>query len=85
MAKIIRNRTIRPSTRLATSTSYKVDVTKVSLEDSLEVNVKHESKTFHKTYHFNGQNISNKKSIHFRVIESDENIEIVWTEVQPNP
>ena len=84
MAKIIRNRTIRPSTRLATSISYKVDITKVGFKDSLEVNIKHESKRFHKTYHFDGQNISTKKSIHFKVTESRENIEIVWAGVQPN-
>ncbi len=84
MIKIVRSRTIRPSTRLVTSKTYKVDTEKVGVEDLLEVNIKHESNCFCKVYHFNGQDIASRKSIHFKVIESRDNIEIVWSGIQPN-
>lgn len=50
MAEIVRNRTIRPSTRLEESKSYKVDTGKVSRDDILVVNIGHESEPFRKSF-----------------------------------
>ena len=49
MAEVIKNRTIRPSSRLETSRNYKVDTKKISGNDILIVNINHETKTFSKT------------------------------------
>ncbi len=83
MTLIIRNRTIRPSSRKATSTSYKVDTSKVSAADKLEVNINHESKSFNKKYLFDGRDIGKRKSIHFKVYDHGDRIEIIWSGVSP--
>jgi len=71
MSDIYKSRTIRPSSRLETSTSYKINVKNVSENDTLYVTVKHESKPFHKVFKFSGKKLSGRKSIHFRTIEDD--------------
>jgi len=83
MAEIVRNRTIRPSSRLVTSKSYKVDTKKVSRGDTLVVNINHESEPFRKTYIFNGAEIAHKNSISFRVSDYGTSIDISWSGVQP--
>jgi hypothetical protein len=83
MAEIIRNRTIRPSSRLETSTSYKIDTSKVQAGNILVVNIDHESKPFRRTYRFKGSDIVGKKSIHFQVKEDENNIEITWSGAKP--
>jgi hypothetical protein len=83
MAEIIRNRTIRPSSRLSTS-SYKVDTKEVSINDTLIVNIKHKDKPFHRICQFDGKSIANKNSIHFEVVrDSGNDITIKWIGVNP--
>lgn len=83
MAEIVRNRTIRPSTRLVTSKRYKINTEWASKGDVLVVNIDHESKPFQKTYKFNGMDIADKKNIHFIVSETGTSIEIAWSGVDP--
>lgn len=81
--EIIRNRTIRPSTRKKSSVNYRVDISRVLKDDTLVVNIYHESLTFKKTYYFEGNIISKKNSLSFRVLSANNNIEIVWSGAQP--
>lgn len=83
MADIIRNRIIRPSSRLESSKSYKINTKQVSIGDILIVNIDHESKPFHKTYKFNGAEVANKDSISFRVNDFETSTEISWSFAQP--
>ncbi len=83
MSEIIRNRTIRPSSRLEKSKSYKIDTKKVSVKDILIVNIDHESESFFKTYKFNGSDIAEKNSISFRVYDYGTSIDISWSGAQP--
>jgi len=83
MVEIIRNRTIRPSTRLETSKSYKIDTKAVSRGDILIVNIDHESKTFRRTYKFKGADIAYKDSISFRVNNYGTTIDIGWSSASP--
>ena len=83
MADIIRNRTIRPSTRLEKSKSYKIDTRTVLRGDTLIVNIDHESKPFVKTYKFTGSDIDDKNSISFRVNEFKNSIDLSWSGAKP--
>ena len=76
--EIIRNRTIRPSSRLETSKNYKIDTKKVSPRDILVVNIEHESSTFRRTYRFHGKDLANRDSISFRVNVSGPEMTITW-------
>jgi len=82
--EIIRNRTIRPSSRHSTSVSYKIDTKIVSVGDTLVVNITHESKPFHRTYRFTGAAVANKNSISFIVINDiGDSIDIGWIDITP--
>lgn len=83
MNEITRNRTIRPSTRLETSKSYKINTKNVSRGDILVVNIDHESKPFHKSYKFNGADVAHKDSISFRVTDFGTSIDISWSGATP--
>src|SRR5579864_5343678 len=83
MTEIIRNRTIRPSSRLEKSKSYKIDTKQISRGEILVVNINYESKPFHKTYKFNGSDLASKDSISFRVNDFGTTIEIIWSGAQP--
>lgn len=83
MNEIIRNRKIRPSTRLETSLNYKIDTEKVTVNDLLIVNITHESNSFSESYHFRGSDVYPKKSISFRVHDDGSNIKIVWSGANP--
>jgi hypoxanthine-DNA glycosylase len=83
MAQIIRNRTIRPSSRLERSKNYKVSTAKVLSVDTLIVNIDHESKPFKATYTFKGSDVAHKESISFRVTEDATSIKIEWSGAQP--
>lgn len=83
MAEVIRNRTIRPSTRLTTSVNYRVDVSSVLRTDTLVVYINHESKPFKRTYRFNGKDVADKNSISFKVVESGKTIDIIWSGAKP--
>lgn len=83
MTEITRNRTIRPSTRLEKSKSYKIDTKKVSRSDILVVNIDHETKPFRKTFKFNGSDVAHKDSISFRVNDYGTSIDISWSGAIP--
>jgi len=83
MALIIRNRTIRPSTRLETSVTYKVDTRSILSEDTLIVNVHHETKDFYQSYKFRGSDVVHKNSISFRVTAIGPSFEIAWSGAVP--
>ena len=83
MAEIIRNRTIRPSTRQEQSKSYKIDTKQVTKHDTLIVNIDHESKPIRKRYKFRGIDVAHKNSISFRVLEDGSRINISWSGAQP--
>lgn len=83
MGEIIRNRTIRPSSRLESSKNYKVDTKIVSRNDTLIVNIDHESKSFKKTYIFSGVDVAQKDSISFRVKDFGNSLDISWSGAQP--
>lgn len=83
MTEITRNRTIRPSTRLEKSKSYKIDTKTVSRGDILVVNIDHETKPFRKTFKFNGSDVANRDSISFRVNDFGTSIDISWSGATP--
>lgn len=83
MNEIIRNRTIRPSTRQETSKSYKINTKNISRGDILVVNIDHESKPFRKSYKFNGSDVAHKDSISFRVTDFGTSIDISWSGATP--
>ena len=65
MAIIKRNRTLRPSSREPQST-YKIDTSKVGINDTLYVTITHEDNAeFKKVYIFDGKDLVDKNSIHF--------------------
>ena len=67
MAEIIKRRTLRPSSRRATS-SYKVDTTMVTAMDTLIVNIDHEDNPGEIifSFRFDGSQLAEKRSIHFK-------------------
>lgn len=81
--EVHRNRTIRPSTRLESSKSYKINTENVSHGEILVVNIDHESKPFQKTYRFAGSDVAHKKSISFRVNDYGSKIDISWSGAKP--
>lgn len=83
MTEITRNRTIRPSTRLEKSKSYKIETKTVSRGDILVVNIDHETKPFRKSYKFIGSDVAHKDSISFRVNDYGTTIDISWSGVTP--
>ncbi len=83
MAEIIRNRTIRPSTRLNTSVNYKVDTQIVTSNDTLIVNITHEKTDYKRSFYFKGKYIASKDSIHFKVTNTNVGIELEWSGVKP--
>jgi hypothetical protein len=63
MPEIIRNRTIRPSTRKDSSVNYRVHIDGISASDTLIVNVNHESKSYFKTFKFRGGDVLKEKAL----------------------
>jgi hypoxanthine-DNA glycosylase len=83
MPEIIRNRTIRPSTRLEKSKSYKIDTKTISKGDILVVNIDHETKPFRASYKFSGSDVAHKDSISFRAYDYGTTINISWSGATP--
>ncbi len=83
MPEIIRNRTIRPSSRAESSKSYKIETSSVTAKDTLIVNLIHESKPFKQTFKFSGSSIASKDSISFRVNDFGTRIDISWSGAKP--
>lgn len=83
MSKIIRRRTIRPSTRLDSSKNYRIQVEGISSGDTVIVEIDHESKPFKKAYTFKGSDIIKKSSLSFTPVDYGTHIEIIWRSTQP--
>lgn len=71
------NRTIRPDTHVSDN-SYRVKIGKRNFYDQLIVNINHEKLNFKKTYVFDGKQIADYESIHFKAIVSNEKVIINW-------
>ena len=83
MPEIIRNRTIRPSTRKDSSVNYRVHIKGLAKGDTLVVNIDHESKPFKKQFKFRAADVLQKKSLGFKVEETAKGITIHWISTQP--
>jgi hypothetical protein len=83
MAEIIRNRTIRPSSRKTSSVNYRVALNGLTPGDTLVVNITHERKPYRKTFRFRGSEVLQKKSLGFKVTENGKDIQIHWISTQP--
>jgi len=84
MERKVRNRVLRPSTREASS-SYKVDCKKVTRDDILEINITHETDpTVNFKYEISGQDLKERKSLHFDAFLEGKNWRISWQE-SPQP
>ncbi len=83
MPEIIRTRVIRPSTRLKTSVSYKINTEVVGSGDTLRVEITHESKPGRWVYFFNGRDVCDRRSISFSVIETGRKVDISSSGAQP--
>jgi hypothetical protein len=83
MPEIIRNRTISPLTRKATSVNYRVHIDGITASDTLVVNITHKTKPFTKTCKFKGSDVIKKKSLGFKVYDDGKKIEIIWISTQP--
>ena len=77
MSIIIRNRTIRPSTR-AKNSAYRIRVENAQKEDRIIIFIDHESKDFRKIYKCTGVLFQDSDSIYFMAEEEGERITINW-------
>ena len=73
------NRTIHPDTH-DSENSYRVKIGKRNFYDQLIVNINHENLDFKETYIFDGKQIADYESIHFKAIESNDKITINWVQ-----
>ncbi len=73
------NRTIHPDTH-ETKNSYRVKIGKKNYYDQLVVNVNHEKLSFQCTYVFEGNEIADYESIHFKAGERDGTVKINWVQ-----
>ncbi len=83
MPEIVRNRVIRPSTRLESSKYYKIDTKKVYSGDTLIVNISHESMDYFRSYKFDGASVAKKASIGFKVKQAGSKIDVTWSGATP--
>jgi 5-methylcytosine-specific restriction protein B len=82
MAEISRRRTINSSSREASS-PYKIETKNIGINDTLKVEVDHESKPDKWIFLFNGFDLAGKDHIYFLVQESEGNTIIQWQGVTP--
>lgn len=84
MLTIIRNRTLRPSSRKATS-PYKIDTRKVGVSDILQIRIFHESNPDEVVAQFElpGREVASKNSIHFTAIPSGRGWSFRWSGANP--
>ncbi len=83
MAEVIRNRTIRPSTRKDSSVNYRIHLDGLIACDTLVVNITHESKPFQKTFKFKADDVLKKKSLSFKVLQDTDKVQLQWSSTQP--
>lgn len=77
MAVIIKNRTIRPSTRNIKS-AYRIKIVNANPEDEIVIFIDHESQDFRAIYKCTGALFQETDSIYFRVVENGSSIHINW-------
>ena len=77
MSVIIRNRTIRPSTRDANS-PYRVKVDNAKLDDEIVIFIDHESMDYRTIYKCTGELFQASDSIYFKVELDNGKIQINW-------
>lgn len=77
MRIIIRNRTIRPSSRKADS-AYRVKVENAKPEDQIIIIIDHESMDYRSVYKCSGELFQKTDSIHFKVKMSNDQPIIDW-------
>lgn len=77
MAVIIKNRTIRPSTRNLKS-AYRVRVVNAEPDDTVIIFIDHESMDYRSIYKCSGELFQENDSIHFKVLIKDNTINIRW-------
>lgn len=68
MAKIYRTRTLRPSTRLTTSVSYKINTESVGENDDLDITIYNELGEIVEHRVISGVVVAGRRSIHFRCL-----------------
>ena len=76
MSVIIRNRTIRPSSRKVDS-AYRVKIENVKKEDEIVIFIDHESRDFREIYICTSEHFQNSDSIYFKVVEDEKNVQIL--------
>lgn len=77
MGVIIKNRTIRPSTRNSDS-SYRVQVKNAGPDDDIVIFIDHESIDFRSIYKCTGELFQESDSIYFKVEDLNGKIFINW-------
>lgn len=78
---IIRRVTIK---NIRNSQTYRVNIPQMNNGDTLEVHIAHESKDFNKVFLFTSEQLINRRSISFSVIDSLGNIDIFWNNIDIN-
>ena len=77
MGVIIRNRTIRPSTRDANA-PYRIKVENAKLGDEIVIFIDHESMDYRTIYKCNDELFQESDSIYFKVESKNRDISINW-------
>ena len=77
MSVIIRNRTIRPSTRDANS-PYRIKVENAKVGDEIVIFIDHESMDYRSIYKCTGELFQESDSIYFKVESEEDEISIDW-------
>ena len=75
---LVKNRTIRPSSRKPTS-SYRVRVVDAAIDDIVFIFIDHESADFRAVYKTTGIHFQNTDSINFKVEGEGKECVIVWS------
>jgi len=77
MSLIIKNRTIRPSTRDVDS-AYRVKVNNAAPNDEVVIFIDHESMDFRTIYKCTGELFQDSDSIYFKVEDDNGKLNIIW-------
>lgn len=81
--KILRTRVLRPLSR-KDSSPYKIDTSDVTANDTLIVNITHESEPLELMFQFDGATIAGKSSIHFKAEKQNGQWKINWSAIAPS-
>lgn len=73
------NRTIHPDTH-DSANSYRVKIGKRDYYEKLIVNINHEKSDYQETFVFDGSEIKNYESIHFKATENKDTVQIQWVQ-----